>query len=184
MYAARRLYTKQWSFQKPEERYTVQVACGGKQVSGIDLDRISVVEEEVMYWRKANHIHGWFVDNVQGGNDDCRDYYVHPDKLDALLRTCEEVIKASKLVGGTVYAGTVFDKEHPGGLALREAGRVIEDATVAKKLLPPREGFFFGHHEYDEGYLADVIATQEWAARTLADQDAGVPGEIYYRSSW
>lgn len=27
--------------------------------------------EEVAYWRKANEIHNWFVENVQNGDDDC-----------------------------------------------------------------------------------------------------------------
>lgn len=26
--------------------------------------------QEIGYWRKANHIHKWFVDKVQGGDDD------------------------------------------------------------------------------------------------------------------
>jgi len=184
MYAARRLYVKNWEHLKPEDRYTVQLACGGKPVPSIDPERISVIEEEVMYWRKANHIHGWFVDNVQDGKDDCGTYHVEDEKLKQLLDVCDQVIEASKLVKGTVYAGTIFDKEHPGGLALREAGRVIEDATVAKELLPMREGFFFGSQEYDEFYLNDVIETRDWAKRMLADSKARVPGELYYSSSW
>lgn len=184
MYAARRLHTKQWEHQSPDERYTVQIAYGGKPVSGIQSDRISRVEEDVMYWRKANHIHGWFVDNVQGGNDDCGDYNVDDDKLRELLSVCKKVIKASKLVDGTVYTGTVYDKENPNGLVQRTAGKVIKDATVAKKLLPTTEGCFFGNDEYDEDYLNDVVATRDWAERMLADSKAGVPGDIYYSSWW
>ena len=33
-------------------------------------------DESFGYWRKANQIHKWFVDNVQGGIDDCRPYPV------------------------------------------------------------------------------------------------------------
>lgn len=184
MNAARRVYVKQWNFQKPEERYTVQIAYGGKPVSGIESDRISSIEEDVMYWRKANHIHGWFVGNVQNGNDNCGSYHVDDEKLRELLEVCEKVIKASKLVDGKVYEGTVYDRDHPNGLVQRAAGKVIEDGTIAKALLPTREGFFFGHYEYDEDYLNDVKATRDWAKRTLADSKAGVPGEIYYSSSW
>ena len=43
------------------------------------------VEVTCAYWRKANQIHKWFVDNVQGGVDDCGDYYVSHAKLQALL---------------------------------------------------------------------------------------------------
>jgi hypothetical protein len=184
MYAARRLYVKQWSHQKPEERYTVQIAHGGKPVSGIEPDRISSVEEEVMYWRKANHIHAFFVDNVQDGEYKCGTYHVEWERLRALLVVCDKVIKASKLVPGSVYKGTQYDKDHPEGVAMRESGRVIEDASVAKALLPTREGFFFGSYEYDEDYLNDVKATYDWAFRVLADNKVGVPGEIYYSSSW
>ena len=37
------------------------------------------------YWRKANQIHAWFVDNVQGGEDNCGEYYVSHEKLKSLL---------------------------------------------------------------------------------------------------
>ena len=40
------------------------------------------------YWRKANQIHKWFVDNVQGGEDNCGEYYVSHEKLKELLNTC------------------------------------------------------------------------------------------------
>ena len=43
------------------------------------------VEVTCAYWRKANQIHKWFVDNVQRGVDDCGDYYVSHEKLQALL---------------------------------------------------------------------------------------------------
>lgn len=184
MYAARRLYVKQWDHQSEDERYTVQITRGGKPVSGIQSDRISSVEEDVMYWRKANHIHAWFVDNVQEGNDDCGTYRVDWEKLRALLVVCDTVLKKSNLVDGTVSNGTVYDKEHPKGQTLRGAGRVIEDATVAMEILPTREGFFFGNCEYDEDYFKDVKATYDWAFEMLADHEKGVPGNIYYSSSW
>ncbi len=184
MYAVRKLYVKQWDHQSPDERYTVQIARGGKPVAGIQSDRISATEEEVMCWRKANQVHGWFVDNVQGGNDDCKEYYVNWNRIRELLSVCEKVIKASKLVEGTVYAGTFYDKDHPNGVTRRVPGKVIEDSTVAQRLLPARSGFFFGSTEYDEYYLDDVVKTRDWAARMLADHNAGVPGDIYYSSSW
>lgn len=184
MYAARRLYVKNWDSTPAEERYSVQIEYGGKPVPGIQSDRISGVEEEVMYWRKANHIHGWFVDNVQGGKDDCGKYRVRKEQLVQLFGACEEVIRASKLVDGMVTVGTMHSREHPKGIVQREPGKVIEDSTVAEKLLPVRQGFFFGSYEYDDGYLDDVIQTREWAARMLADIKNGVPGDIIYSSSW
>lgn len=44
-----------------------------------------VVENEVMYWRKFNAIHSWFVKNVQDGIDDCGKYSVPIETLRELL---------------------------------------------------------------------------------------------------
>jgi hypothetical protein len=51
------------------------------------------VKVELAYWRKANQIHAWFVDNVQNGNDDCGTYYVSREKLKELLDLCKEAIQ-------------------------------------------------------------------------------------------
>lgn len=184
MYASRRIYVKNWDHQTDEERYLVRVTQDGKPVPGIQSDRITYVEEELMYWRKANHIHAWFVDNVQDEEDDCRDYQVTPEKLRELLNACNSVIEASELVDGTIINGTEYSKENPNGKALTEPGKVIKDSTVAEVMLPTRSGFFFGSEEYDECYLEDVVATRDWLMRTLADGADGVPGDIFYRSSW
>jgi len=48
------------------------------------------VEVTCAYWRKANQIHKWFVDNVQNGNDNCGDYYVNRSKLIKLRDLCRQ----------------------------------------------------------------------------------------------
>lgn len=50
------------------------------------------VELPMGYWRKANQIHRWFVDNVQDGEDNCGSYYVSRDDLEELRSACLEVI--------------------------------------------------------------------------------------------
>jgi hypothetical protein len=184
MYAARRLYVKQWEHDKPEDRYTVKVEKGGKPVPGLQSDCISYVEEEVMYWRKANHIHQWFVENVQESEDDCKTYYVDESKIRELHLLCKQVVEASKLVDGMVDNGKVYNRDYPKGVTQRVPGKVIENASLAQKLLPTAEGFFFGSTEYGEDYLSDVNDTLTWTTRMIADFDAGVPGDIYYHSSW
>ena len=47
---------------------------------------------EIGYWRKANAIHKWFVDNVQDGIDDCKNYFVDPSQLEELRELCQEVL--------------------------------------------------------------------------------------------
>lgn len=46
--------------------------------------RVKEVIVEAMYWRKANAIHKWFVDNCQEGDDDCGNYYVGRAQLEEL----------------------------------------------------------------------------------------------------
>jgi len=48
---------------------------------------------QIAYWRNANAIHRYFVQNVQNGKDDCGYYQVSPDVLTNLLTLCEKVEK-------------------------------------------------------------------------------------------
>lgn len=56
------------------------------------VDSGVTVEFPVAYWRKANHIHGWFVENVQDDTDDCEQYYVSRQRLEKLRDTCQLAI--------------------------------------------------------------------------------------------
>ena len=83
----------------------------------IKLNKVTYIIENVGYWRKANHIHNWFVNNVQDGNDDCGDYYVSTEQLKQLLTECEAVLtnkdKAAELLptqSGFFYGGTDYDE--------------------------------------------------------------------------
>lgn len=110
-----------------------------------------------IYWRKANAIHKWFVENVQYGEDDCGTYEVSVEQLVELRDTCKKVLEASELVDGYVFGGQQYkDGEWS---TIRNRGRVIKDSSVAEQLLPTTSGFFFGDVEYDEYYYDDVERT-------------------------
>lgn len=47
---------------------------------------------DVGTWRKANAIHRWFVDNVQDGTDDCKEYEVSREQLQELFKICVEIL--------------------------------------------------------------------------------------------
>lgn len=49
------------------------------------------IRTEACYWRKANHIHNWFVLNVQNRVDDCSTYEVSNSQLAELLLTIDAV---------------------------------------------------------------------------------------------
>ena len=54
---------------------------------------IREVTFEAMYWRKANAIHRWFVDNVQDGVDNCAEYNVSTEQLTELRNLCKKVLE-------------------------------------------------------------------------------------------
>lgn len=66
---------------------------------GVDTDfqndcYASGIEFSVCYWRKANAIHQWFVNNVQDGVDDCKEYCVSREQLESLVEDCKKVLES------------------------------------------------------------------------------------------
>lgn len=51
------------------------------------------VKFRVAYWRKANMIHRWFVENCQDGEDNCDETYVSREDLEKLLQLCKDVME-------------------------------------------------------------------------------------------
>ena len=117
---------------------------------------------EVGYWRKANQIHNWFMQNCARRDeydnpiDDCRPIEITVDKLEKLLDDCK---------------------------------KVLADHSLAKKLLPTADGFFFGSTAYDDYYLGQIEQTIEiiepvlkFAKHKLEIKD--YTWEVYYQASW
>ena len=117
MYLTRKTYVKQWSHQTPEEQFEITITKGGKPYDGIDISNVTNIEEEVGYWRKANQIHRWFVENVQNGVDNCGEYSVSKGELEELRNICTEVLndhsKAEELLpstSGFFFGNTDYDE--------------------------------------------------------------------------
>ena len=110
------------------------------------------IYESVGYWRKANAIHKWFVDNVQDGEDDCGYYEVTKEKLEELLDICIQV---------------------------RDSSRMEE---IAQELLPTQCGFFFGSTAYDEWYVDDLIETISILTKALKETDFDNQMVVYVSS--
>ena len=117
------------------------------------------LSEEVGYWRKANAIHRWFVENVQNGVDDCGTYSVSKAELEELLEICKELY------------------EH------KDDERFLPNENSPETLLPTQGGFFFGSTEYDEWYWEDIKSTIEILERVLSETDF-TNQTITYNSSW
>ena len=83
----------------------------------VDIESIYGVDVSVnvAYWRKVNSVHGWFVNNVQQGEDNCGEYYVSHEKLKELANTCRLAIntKNPNLIPpqeGFFFGGTDIDE--------------------------------------------------------------------------
>lgn len=50
------------------------------------------VQITVGYWRKANQIHSWFIQNCADGKDDCQPVYVPAQQLEELRDLCKRVL--------------------------------------------------------------------------------------------
>jgi len=59
------------------------------------------------YWRKANQIHRWFVEQVQEGKDDCGYYYVSRQHLVDLRDLCKRVIENKDLAAMGTFLSIV-----------------------------------------------------------------------------
>jgi len=131
------------------------------------------------YWRKANAIHNWFVQNVQGGVDECREAYVSREKLCELRETCLRVLASTGLVEGIVRNGQLATAD--GWQDILEDGRKMDDPTIAEELLPGSSGFFFGSTDYNERYYGEIERTVE-----VIDKALTLPAtvSIHYHSSW
>lgn len=57
-----------------------------------NLAKVVSIYEDAGYWRKANQIHKWFVDNIQEGYDDCGRHYVDYEQLFKLKELCEKTL--------------------------------------------------------------------------------------------
>jgi hypothetical protein len=75
------------------------------------------IEVRLGYWRKANAIHKWFVDNVQEGKDDCGSYWVSSEKLVELRDRCQRILDFKHLAAaqlptteGFFFGSTEYDE--------------------------------------------------------------------------
>lgn len=141
--------------------------------------------EQIAYWRKANQVHKWFVDNVQNGEDDCNYYKVTKEQLQDLVNKCNEILNNVKLIDGKVLLKDYYTSENGTTTHIKEygIGKIIDNKELCEKLLPSQSGFFFGGTEYDEWYLKDIEYTKNRieAIIDLVDDDIY---ELYYSSSW
>lgn len=137
--------------------------------------------EEIIYWRKANMIHKWFVDNVQDGEDFGEAHKVSKEQIEELRNLCREVLLKSKLKSKRIVVNET--NENGKWVPTFIDGKVISNPEVAEELLPTQSGFFFGRTDYDEYYLENIKFTYRELSELLHEFDFE-NYDIYYQSNW
>ena len=94
-----------WSSEKPISDEVANLL--GLQLDGERM-RVNSVEAEAMYWRKANAIHKWFVENVQGGEDNCQRFYVEREQLTELRDLCAKLCTQREMAEETLPTADGF----------------------------------------------------------------------------
>jgi hypothetical protein len=99
------------------------------------------VSFRIGYWRKANQIHQWFVDNCQEGRDECQEAWVGREQLEALRDTCKTVLefpeRAEELLptqSGFFFGGTDYDDFYRGDLeyTVERIEKILADKALEK----------------------------------------------------
>lgn len=136
---------------------------------------------EIGYWRKANEVHKWFVDNCQNGVDDCGCYQVDKSDIENLLEICNTIKSSITLIEREAEVVIGYNKE--GQIKEKRKIKYIEDSSICEELLPTESGFFFGGTDYDEWYAHDIDETIEILERVLTETDFEKE-IVFYHSSW
>ena len=150
------------------------------RITGLPVKHeIKSVDYDMGYWRKANAIHNWFVENVQNGEDNCAEYYVSREQLQELYKVVTAVLESTELIEGVINNGYTYENGEK--VYHKEVGKVMADDSVAQELLPTSSGFFFGNTDYNEWYYEDLKETKKMLLEAL---EADKQIEFYYQSSW
>ena len=122
--------------------------------SGLDFDT------EVAYWRKVNAIHNWFCNHCECLEDQVL-YKVTREDVLRLIGTICRVLAASEVNPET---------------------NMIKDTSLAEKLLPTCDGFFFGSTTYDDWYINQLEFSIGELGKALGAM--GKNSVLFYYASW
>ena len=135
------LYAKRYVSDYREEDKPIK-----EKLAEIVGHEVSEVKSDAAYWRKANQIHAWFVDNIQDGEDDCKTYWIDRRKLQELIDLCKQVKanpeKAEELLaprGGFFFGSTEVDDFY-----LDDLDRTIEQLEAALSKYDNNWEFYYG----------------------------------------
>lgn len=133
-------------FEHREVTGSIDISIHGEKLL-VPFNQVCSITLQVGYWRKANAIHKWFVDNVQEGVDDCGRYYVSKDDLRNLLGLVNQVLadhsKAEELLpstSGFFFGGTDYDEWYFD--SLENTKTILEEALKEEVLKTPGDYYY------------------------------------------
>ena len=179
MYLSKKTYVKRWEHQKKSEQFNVTIKRGTKKFEGIRPERVSYITEEIMYWRKANQIHGWIANNGYEITPDVR-YTLEGEQIVELLNTCKkvlEILNTAPKVKKEIVGGWRNGEEY-----MTEV-EVYDNTDEIMELLPPVQGFFFGSYEINDWYKEQIEETISVLEDEINSNTDNYPEYEYY-ASW
>lgn len=113
MYLNAKRYLWSWNDESEDKNIASEI----QKIAKIPEDfQVKEIKVEAGYWRKANQIHRWFVQNVQEGKDDCGNYDVGRQDLIDLRDLCKKVLADHSLAptqlpteSGFFFGNTEYD---------------------------------------------------------------------------
>jgi hypothetical protein len=138
------LYGKKYFSSFNEEKKAQADRIG--EILNIPADlEVKEISVEFGYWRKANHIHNWFVNNIQKGTDNCGTYYVSPEQLQELHKACKEVLENKNsaknilpTASGFFFGNTSYDDCY--------FGDCEHTIKIIDRCLQHKGDFYFSYH--------------------------------------
>lgn len=94
LYAKKEIYKSNFCYRvgdKPTLKYPK--AFKNFKIPQNNQSKLVIERYQIGYWRKANAIHSWFVENCGDGIDNCQPIEVEKDKLIELSNICKAVLK-------------------------------------------------------------------------------------------
>jgi hypothetical protein len=132
MYLSKKTYVQNWEHTPLSERHNVVVTKNGVIREDIKPRRITYVVEQIAYWRKFNALHGWIVENLANGVDECQEIHLYREQLENLLGILKEIgddkLKARELMPptqGFFFGSDVIDEYY--FQDVQETIQILED---------------------------------------------------------
>jgi hypothetical protein len=157
MYLKVKEYNVQHNLKEADKYNTIMQTVSIKGMKEVPI--IVTTEYTVIYWRKANQVHGWFVNTLANGVDECQRISVSRDNLVKLYDTCSVLLdtRSTELAREMLPPTSGFFFQAGGGEA-----------------------------QLDEGYWLDLQHTHEELSKLLEQitEENKWDYNIEYQASW